>query len=276
MKMIAVFLLGLVCLNAEIIQIEKLADFPISLEEINEDVLIVFDIDDVIFSTEDHFAHPYGYLKFVELTNLALAKCSSDEEKEALMHKVSLSQVLSKRNLVEEEMPQFIQHLQKTGAKVIALTNFPRGKYGSIPKTEAWRRESLLKFGVDFHTDFFGSEYELDEIAKEGSVAPAFAKGIIFSYGYSKGETLAAFLKKNQFTPSRVILIEDMLYHHHSVNSSLTELGIPFMGIHYTAGHKNFGVCNEKLLTHQFNHLVSTSEWLKDQEILEMWNQCSK
>jgi hypothetical protein len=261
-------------LFGDIVRVEKISEIHQLLLEIKEDNLIVFDVDDVIFSTEDHFAHPYGYLTFVKLTNQALNSASTDKEKEEIMRKVSLSQLLARRLLVEEDMPQFIRNLQDAGIKIIALTNFPRGQYGAISRTEAWRIEQLKSFGIDFSRAFPDEMHgEFHEMAQPGLAPPLFEKGILFSNGHPKGEVLTTFFKKNLLSPSKVIFIEDLLHHHNSVESSLRSLKISFIGIHYTGANKYFGVCNEGLLRYQFDHLLSTETWISDKQIMALWNQ---
>jgi hypothetical protein len=273
----AVFLFSDLFASGDVKQVEKIAEMHQLLGEVDDQCLIVFDIDDVIISTEDHFSHPYGYLKFIELTDQALSSAATKEEKEEVMRKASLSQLLAKRRLVEESMPELIENLQKTGVKVIALTNFPRGQYGAISRAETWRIEQLKDFGVDFSVAFpEESGYEFQEMTRPGIPSPLFEGGILFSHGFSKGDVLTAFFMKTQFYPSKVIFIDDLLYHHHSVQSALTSLEVPFLGIHYVGASKHFGVCNEPLLRYQFDHLLSTSTWLSDKFILELWSQAQE
>jgi hypothetical protein len=253
-------------------QIEKIEEAKMVWDRLDSNSLVVFDIDDVIISTEDHFAHPYGYLKFVGMTNEALSSATTTEEKDEIMRKVSLSQLLAKRNLVESDMPTFIQSLQKAGVKVIALTNFPRGQYGAILRTETWRIEYLKALNIDFSlTAPFKEMHEFTEFQKNGLLPPLFEEGILFANSHLKGQVLEAFFEKSQFYPREVIFIDDIHHNHVSVEASMKSLNIPFLGLHYLGAAKKFSSYNESLLRHQFDHLMKTETWLSDKEILQAW-----
>ncbi len=270
---IGVFLCIPFFLTGQLIQVEKIGELQELWEGLDEKSLVVFDIDDVIISTEDHFSHPHGYPKFVELTHLALER-AKEEEKEEIMHKVSLSQILSKRKLVEEGMPRFIQNLQESGIKVIALTNFPRGQYGVISRTETWRLEQMRELGIDFSKAFPDEKsHEFHEMIRKGFASPLFEEGILFANGQAKGEVLKAFFQKSGYYPSKVVFIDDMLVHHSSVEAVMASLEIPCVGVHYVGASKYFRAFNEALIRFQFEHLLSTSTWLSDEHILELWQQ---
>ncbi len=241
-------------------------------KSLDPQTLIVFDIDDVIVCTEDQFAHPYGYLKFVQLTEEAMNQANPAEQEE-ILRKASLSQLLSKRHIIEEGIADFIQKLKEEGFIVIALTNFPRGSYGAIPRTETWRIEFLKALGVTFtHFHSFPESYEFTELQKGAHLPPLYEEGILFSYGTTKGKVLKAFLEKAKLRPSQIVFIDDMAHHHKSVIEEIGSMQIPLLNIHYLGAHRFYRDFDEELLTHQFNHLQQHEQWLTDKEILSKLN----
>ncbi len=258
-------------LTANIVQAESFSEIENLWENLSDSSLVIFDIDDVIVSTEDHFAHPYGYIKFVELTNHYLGRALSEQEKTEIMRRISLSQLLAKRNLVEKNIPLLIQDLQNKGIKVIALTNFPRGEYGAISRVETWRIEYLRSLGIDFSFAFpqIGS-YELKKVTKEGFAPPLYEEGILFANSHPKGDVLDAFFQTSGFMPSEVIFIDDMLHNHDSVHLSLKKMQVGYKGVHYLGAKKFFTQLNEDVLDYQIDHLIKTENWLNDQQVLDL------
>jgi hypothetical protein len=275
LKKILPFLVVSTQLFASHSQISSLRELEEEWEQSDENTLIVFDVDEVLITTEDHFMHPYADRAVMPLIQQTMSKASSKEEKKDLENTLSLGMVLPKRILIEENTPVLITDLQQNGVKVIALTNCPTGPFGLVPKVERWRVEHLFSLDISFASSFPHIERcSLDELAAaHGKPAPLFEQGILFSKGYTKGEVLQAFFKQFDYYPSKVIFIDDLSENLDSVKAVLQSLNIEFKGYQYTGANSFFKEVDEEILLYQLKHLLQTKEWLSDNEIRELLAQ---
>ncbi len=272
-KAIALFIFFVVnasAIFASTVQISSLKEMDGELKKSDKKTLIVFDVDEVLITTEDHFIHPYADKVFLPLLGQAMLNAVTPEEKREVEEKLSLSITQPKRPLIEESSPKFIKKLQKKGFKVIALTSCPTGKFGHVPKFEHWRIEHLKELDISFASSFPKmGRHDFTEIAVSGKPAPVYEEGILFSPGYEKGKVLKAFFEKSNFYPSKVIFIDDRSENLDSVEAEMKALNIEFKGYHYTGAERFFKELDEALLNHQFDHLMRNGEWLTDTEVQE-------
>jgi hypothetical protein len=249
-------------------QIASLKELDEEVSKANEKTLIVFDVDEVLITTEDQFGHPSSESVVGPLLNNARAKAVTSEQKKELEDKLSLCFLQPKRFLVEKESPKYIKELQNKGIKVIALTSCRTGSFGVVPKVERWRIDHLLSLNINFDPAFSHVERcHLTEIAKEGISAPLYEQGVLFSRGYKKGEVLKAFLKKANFSPSKVIFIDDLVENLASVQEEMQALNIECKVYHYTGANKFVKKASEEILSYQLNHLLQKKQWLSDKEV---------
>ncbi|GAB4190005.1 MAG: hypothetical protein Tsb0015_10900 [Simkaniaceae bacterium] len=189
-------------------QISSLQEIAEELTSCDENSLIIFDVDEVLITTKDHFGHPYAGKVFSALMHEEMKKCISLEERAALENIWSLSTLQPKRILIEEDAPKLIEELQRQGIKVIALTCCGTGSFGIIPKLERWRIEHLNDLNISFSGSFPNlKRHSLRDIKKSKRAAPLFEEGVLFSEGYDKGDVLKAFLEYNDLHPSKVVFI---------------------------------------------------------------------
>lgn len=265
---LTIFTLNLTFLFADHAQISSFTELEEELEKSDEKTLIVFDVDEVLITTEDHFIHPYADKAFFPLIHQIIAKAASEKEKIEIEEKLSLSMLLPKRTLIEESAPNLIKNLQQKGAKVIALTSCPTGAFGVIPKVERWRIEHLHSLNISFASSFPKIEpCFINDLATSGNPSPLFEQGVLFSKGYKKGDVLSAFFKQCNFYPKKVIFIDDLNENLDSVKTSLQPLNIEFKGYQYTGAKRFFKVVDEEVINYQFNHLMQTKEWLNDKQV---------
>lgn len=249
---------------AQILPISSLAELPVN-PSVN--TLVVFDIDQVLIMTEDHFIHPHAEHIFLEKRQKALESATNEQELKDMEETLSLSLLMPKRILVENESPAILRNLRKS-AKTIALTSMPSGKFGLIPSIADWRVNHLKTLDIHFNEAFVKHErFVLRELEKPGKTLPLYHSGILFSSGYTKGEVLVAFFKKMNHYPSKVIFVDDLIENLNSVEEALEALGIPFEGYHYLGAHRYFQEIDEELLDYQFQHLIQRKEWLSDKEV---------
>lgn len=264
------FALFLSILHADHTQITSFKEISKELNDSDETTLIIFDIDEVLITTEDHFIHPYSENTFMPLVQKAMANAITFEDKKELEEKLSLCFLQPKRVLIEENTPHLIKGLKDKGIKVIALTSCQTGTFGIIPKVERWRIDHLNSLNINFSSSFPHIKRQfLAEIATPGKTAPLYEDGILFSYGYKKGEVLKAFLKQCNFTPSKVVFIDDLDENLDSVKAALDSLNIELKEYQYAGATRFFKQkADETILKYQLAHLIKNSEWLSDSEVV--------
>src|ERR1700722_7441658 len=266
-----IFVLNSILLFADHAQISSFKELEEELKTSDEKTLIVFDVDEVLITTEDHFIHPYADKVFFPLIQQIMTKAVSKEEKREVEEKLSLSMLLPKRILIEESAPSLIKNLQQKGIKVIALTSCPTGAFGVVPKVEHWRIEHLRSLSINFASSFPKIErYPFNDLATNGKPAPLFEQGILFSKGYKKGDVLSAFFKQSNFYPTKVIFIDDLNENLDSVKAALQSLNIEFKGYQYIGAKRFYKAIDEEVINYQFKHLMQTKEWLSDKEVEQL------
>lgn len=246
-------------------QILNLSDIEKNLENADENTLVIFDVDDVLITTEDHFIHPYAEKVTERIFNRNFDKPS---DKKKLDEIVSLCFLLPKRILVEETTPSLIQRLKEKKIKVIALTACPSGNLGVIDKVEEWRVEDLRSFGIDFSSSFPKNQrIVLEGLKSESAPSPIFEQGILFSYGFKKGDVLKEFLKSIDFSPSQVLFIDDLSHNLESIQEKMESEKIPHSVFHYKGASRHYRQIDESLIEYQINYLINHRKWLNDSEV---------
>ncbi len=245
------------------------------INNLNENSLVIFDVDETLITPVDNFFHmkswwqkflfclDYVWLtwdfrfdeKFIWYYNYALFNC--------------------KWRLVGEETPQLIKDLQRKGVTVVALTGCITGEHGNIPVVEDWRINQLKKFGIDFSSAFPKNNYfVLDE--KFESPFPVFKDGIIFANicpktaSRTKAPVLIEFLEKINFKPNKIIFVDDGLKYLEETADEMKRLDIPFIGLHYIDADKFLTDVDMKVARKQLRNLIHNRKWLDD----ETFNLC--
>ncbi len=267
--------LNLLC--ASFTKIDSFSDWKCDFDSLGVDSLVVFDVDEVLITTLDGFIHPKAERAFDEALQSILLDQSICEnatkniaisKKQWLENQFSLSMLLPKRVLVEEEIVSILQKLQDRGVKVIALTSCPSGKFGVIPKVELWRSKHLNSLGIHFENSFPSITcVSFDEMKLEGKRAPLFYRGILFSKGYEKGEVLNAFLEQIEMVPSQIIFFDDLESNIQSCDTSLQEMQIPFSGIEYRGADSISQDVSKEHIQFQLEYLLRTKIWLDDKQV---------
>lgn len=236
--------------------------------DVSENTLVVLDIDEVLVTSLDHFAHPYADSIFTAHVKTAFEKVQSDEEHKELEKKISLSVLSTKRVMIDEDAPQMIMNSQRRGARVVGLTGWPTGPLGHIPSLEQWRIEHLRSINIHFTSPFSGiTRYVFENLQEEEKYTPLFEHGILFSPGYNKGEVLKEFLKYSDFKPSNIIFVDDLPKHLENVERSMESINMPYKGYQYLGAEPFFKPIDKRVLESQFAHLVHHGKWLTDLEI---------
>lgn len=252
---------------ANMSQIFDIREIERELESADENTLVIFDVDEVLITTADQFAHPYALDASYGICMGAMKKSA---DKKTIDEIISLCFLLPERILIEETTPELIAKIQARGIKTIALTSCQTGELGLIPKVEHWRIDDLRSLGIDFSGSFPEQERVVfSDLKSTKHNAPLYERGVLFSFGYNKGDVLKAFLKAAAFQPSKVIFIDDLAHNIENVGKHLAEAEIPYHAFHYTGASRHFREFDPALIRYQIEHLMQHRTWLSDSEAKE-------
>ncbi len=161
--------------------------------------LVLFDLDNTIFEATDLVAHANFF-------NDMLKKYPGQREK--TLQKTWGAIKKSDVKLIEPITPQVIRDLQNQGVAVMALTS------RDMELLEPTLRQ-VKSVGIDFSKSCpkASSRY--------------IHEGILFADDdYPKGPALLAYLKKANFRPSRIILVDDLKRNLDSVGRAAGAIGL--------------------------------------------------
>lgn len=261
MKSYIFIILAIIMINnkaiAKITEIKDLISFSEFLKsQPQNDVLIIFDIDDVLMMPEEDFTlsrNPYR-----EKLWQALQKKLSKQEIELLHSIVTLK---AKWCLVDPKIKKIISFLKKNNIAMTALTSFSTGRYGIIDKREDLRMQNLAQMGFDFQSSSpFKKDMVINELAGNHGL-PLVKDGIIFTAECDKGLILEHVLLHTNYQPKTIIFIDDQLKNLQSVEKLCNKLNIKFHGFHYIAvsmlPHPHIDIQEEELRMHELekNHI---------------------
>ena len=245
----------LACCVTTVFSLESLTELWREWELADEKTLVVFDVDEVLITTEDHFMHPYAKYVFFPMILKHIWMATSKEEEKDFEEALSFSYLLPKKLLIEEETPLLIKQLQEKGVEVLALTSFPIGSIGLIPDIAAWRVNLLKEFNLSFSREL-------------GKSFPLLREGVLFAEGHKKGDVLRDFFAYSGFYPSKVIFIDDLLSNVENVKSAMDSLGIECSAYQYMGANRFFKEkVDEDVLMYQVKQLIEKKQWISDKEV---------
>lgn len=124
-------------------EIREVYDFKEIYQELEKADFIIFDVDEVLITSEDLFFHPSLESYMLHLVGQEMSLAKGIKEKQKLEEKLSLSLLGAKKILVEPKIPKVLKQLKAKKKKAIALTHFPTGKFGKIDLLETFKIKIL-------------------------------------------------------------------------------------------------------------------------------------
>ncbi len=233
MKKLFTFLLLLVATlseSGEIREIQKLEEVhqyissPLSNRE-----WILFDIDYTLIESSN---------PVLQMNTFKVYKDRLHQEKQKLSevqtdHLAPIVVTAAPNQLTEKDAALMVQKLIHQGATVIGFTALETSEYPDVGELPVWRDAELERLGINF-VFMADSRIDFNEFPPYRGTYPLFSKGVLYANStISKGDTLAAFLKQVEEKPERILLVDDLLENHQTVQEELDKLGISFLGLHY-------------------------------------------
>jgi hypothetical protein len=170
--------------------------------------------------------------------------------------------------LVDDNIPSLISSLQARGVKTIALTSGYTGSFGKIKKREDLRIKTLKKLGIDFSNSFPNKkEFTLAEgehSSTEDSMS-IFKKGVLFASRQDKGVVLKLFLDQANYTPAKIVHIDNNKGRIKEVEKYAHGAGIEYLGIIFSKEReKSSKKLDTKIADKQFEILETEQTWISD------------
>lgn len=237
-------------------KIDSIKEISNQLLQSSKRDLIVWDVDDVLFTPSDKVLQP-GYPFFPH--PLDKIKQLSSPRKEKMMSRIYTQ---TKMQLIESEFLNLFWQLKQKEIKTLALTAFETPSFGIIQDTVEKRLQELNSFGFDFSSSFPNySCFHLEEGFPSRS--PFFKKGVLFSAPHAKGNVLNAFLEHISYSPSQLWVIDDCEKNLHSILKSVKLKG-RIHCLHYRGAEHLPKSTDREMGLFQVNHLLKTGAWLSD------------
>lgn len=201
-----------------------------------EDVLCAFDIDLTLIQP----SHPACYVPNIRKH----LKIYRDIERQYPNLDTSIPfsyTFLEPQHVVDAGVYDVLTQLQSLPK--IAFTATLTGNFENLGHLEVLRYQQLLEKQLQFQCARAKDDFVLDECPAYRGTKPAFYKGVLCSNSENgmttKGSVLCAFLRKLNWTPKLVILIDDRSKNLRDVSASLKKdfphtkfIGIKYLGAH--------------------------------------------
>ena len=205
--------------ESEIIEVKQMHEMKTHLKP---DTLIIFDIDNCLIEPKQLLgSDQWGYYQIAKYQKEGLTKKQAFKK---VSFEFTAIHNITEVKAVEATTPKLIRELQKKNYPVIALT-------GRAPDMAAITIHQLSKADYDLTTTTL-SEKEIPYNNDKTGVL--FKKGILFTALSHKGKALFTLLKKLNYTPKRILFIDDKLSYVTLVEKSCKEHNIPYIGLRYS------------------------------------------
>lgn len=248
---LATLLSLLYALNAKIIETTEIKDI---LEEIDEDTLVLFDMDDTL--TDSSISLGTGaWRQYVR------AQISSNYDTKAPENPHDIMAHAAAQNIpvrpVEPDIVPLIEDLQERRIAVFCLTGRGYSMWYSTPIEGIGQMSvrQLDSIEIDFTDTIVPKPFQ--------SIEPTVLyHGVFLTSGTKKGPFLEKLFQETGYRPTKVVFIDDKLEENKSVESTLDKLGIANVCVWYHRAQAN---------NREFNPLIASLQleaFLNDQTIL--------
>lgn len=259
-------------LNAKIISTDKISDLEEELIKADCDTLVIFGVDNTLIESVDRI-----WQKDVKSRVEAEITNPLDAQYQKLMpeqkYKIYATLVATDKQVIDPVVPNLINALQARGVRTLAVTKNCTGDISLTEKIEDVIENNLQKAGI-----FFKNSWpKLNEVKFESqnnyfaqydrNIYPSFKNGIIFTCHASKGEFVQKFIKNiSPYKFKKIILVDSDIANILSVEKSVKNLNIEYLGIEYTYSSSKirplpFDIEKARV---QFNTLIKEQRWIKD------------
>lgn len=202
-------------------EIKELASMQDILPYIQKDTLIIFDIDDTLFTSKQELGSDRWLCNYIR--ELEASGKSKNESLDTALNLWFALQCKTDVRPMEEQTPALINKLQQKRHMVMCLTTRSLEVYKPTVR-------QLSSCSIDMRQS---QPYPYSFRIRSMPLV-FYYKGILFTSACHKGKALMAFLQEIHYVPSHVIFINDKSSHIQEVEEELAKANIPFLGFRYS------------------------------------------
>ena len=202
-------------LFGKVIEIKNIKEVK---KEIKKYSLVIFDLDNTIMEPVQHLGSDQWF--FHRIKHHEKNGLDFKESLERTLHEWYEIQAITKVKLVEKDIKNLIENLQKDNIAIMGLTT--RDVDFSLA---ALKQLKSLDISLD------KSSLHKQNIFFENGIL--YKNGILFANGMNKGHVLDQFFKKIDFLPKSVVFIDDKLKHLTEVENFCKKVDVKFLGFRY-------------------------------------------
>jgi FMN phosphatase YigB (HAD superfamily) len=219
-------------LLAEVHEIESIKEV---LPYVTQNTLVIFDIDNTLVEPKGNLGSDQWFYYIWNLFKTNPAITESHEEAQKVWN---AAQETLEIKPVEEDSPRMISAIQQSGTKVIAIT---ARRLDLVAVTE--KQLSTIGVAMNFWKSVeLITNQEMDQLN-----SPVFmSNGIIYADVNNKALIIEYLMRKNSFTPPRVVFVDDKPKHVESFERQFSKRkGIQFFGFRYGATDAKVNTFNQ-------------------------------
>lgn len=260
--------------NALIVEAPNLARLEQELQFADENTLVMFDVDDTLLYPKELILRKCNNDVNEELVNSILKNpeiLPPDRYEKHYLHTLVLT--TTEFILIDPKVVPLISSLQKRNIPTIAFTKMGSWSLGIIPSLTEFRISQLKKQGIDFSEAFKQPQFPQFQVVVKGDKSFCFKGGVLFSNEFDKGPILTMFLEALKWKPSKIIFLDDRYDYLETVEEALSDSGIEFTGIYYTAAKNESAPLDRDVAEFQFRYLAEHGKWLDDEQARLLLNK---
>lgn len=212
-------------LHSEIFEVNQMDEMK---HHLTPDTLVIFDIDNCLIEPKQLLgSDQWGSYQIEKYQKMGLSK---EEACQKVQFEFTSIQNITEVAPVEKTTPSFIQELQKQHFTLMALT-------GRAPDMAALTIHQLATADIHLAPTAPSQEevlFKSDQTLLKSFPWVLYQQGILFTSRMDKGEALFTLLKKLDYTPKRILVIDDKPSCLTQVEKSCKERNIPFIGLRYS------------------------------------------
>lgn len=171
----------------------------------------------------------------------------------------------AKFQILDPAGPKLLATLYEKKVPTIGITSFAMDQAGIVESIPKWLSQHLKELGLNFKI-----QEEIIFPIQKGFVPPSFENGVLYCGDCykkdkeNKGKIVSLYLDWLDWTPEKVVLVDDSKNHLESVEKELKRRGIPFFGFHYIP--KDLDPIDEKVAELQYKTIIEQKMWISDEE----------
>jgi hypothetical protein len=167
--------------------------------------------------------------------------------------------------IIDPEIYSILHILKEKNVKVIACTSCNCNQFGIIDNLANWRLEEFKRQNIHFEYSF--PQFPLIKLLSTHCQKTClFKKGILLTNKLTKGESIKLFLQATNFTPKKIIFIDDKKHFVVDVENAFKNSTSEFIGIEYDGISSLNNSLDYSLIDFQVKKLIQEHVWTNDSD----------